>query len=160
MHRKLHFSLFNCNSWSQQFIKFCSWLSLIFYSDKYPPFTTSLLRSFSLLFSEHRKSVHTFSFNCNSQNIKWLQLINPRLYSGGHRYLQLKWTPCSWLSLMLYSGLYRIQLLTAHEEWWKNIVPEVKLNPGLLFTEAHWAEVNSGPRLNFTEYNNFLPFPE
>ena len=45
-----------------------------------------------------------------------------------------------------------IQILTAHEgEWWKIIVPKVNFNLGLLFTEARRAEVNSKPRLNFTE---------
>ena len=43
----------------------------------------------------------------------------------------------------------------------ENYCPEVKLNLGLLFTEAHRAEVNSGPRVEFYRgYNNFLPFPE
>ena len=33
----------------------------------------------------------------------------------------------------------------------ENYCPEVKVNIGLLFTEARRAEVNSRPRLNFTE---------
>ena len=33
----------------------------------------------------------------------------------------------------------------------ENYCPEVKLNPGLLFTEARRAEVNSRPGLSFTE---------
>ena len=33
----------------------------------------------------------------------------------------------------------------------ENYCPEVKFNLGLLFTEARRAEVNSGPRLHFTE---------
>ena len=33
----------------------------------------------------------------------------------------------------------------------ENYCPEVKLNLGLLFTEARRAEVNSRPRLSFTE---------
>ena len=32
-------------------------------------------------------------------------------------------------------------------------MPEVKFNLGLLFIEAYRAEVNSRPRLNFTEFN-------
>ena len=33
----------------------------------------------------------------------------------------------------------------------ENYCPEVKLNPGLLFTEARRAEANSRPGLSFTE---------
>ena len=33
----------------------------------------------------------------------------------------------------------------------ENYCPEVKLNPGLLFTEARRAEVNSWPGLSFTK---------
>ena len=33
----------------------------------------------------------------------------------------------------------------------ENYCPEVKLNPGLLFTEARRAKVNSRPGLSFTE---------
>ena len=33
----------------------------------------------------------------------------------------------------------------------ENYCPEVKLNPGLLFTKARRAEVNSRPGLSFTE---------
>ena len=33
----------------------------------------------------------------------------------------------------------------------ENNCPEVKLNPGLLFTEARRAEVNNRPGLSFTE---------
>ena len=55
----------------------------------------------------------------------------------------------NYLSLIDYSIQILIALLFG--EWWKIIVPEVKFNLGLLFTEARRAEVNSRPRLNFTE---------
>ena len=41
----------------------------------------------------------------------------------------------------------------------ENYCPEVKLNPGLVFTEARRAEVNSRPGLSFTEGTIFSTIP-
>ena len=51
-----------------------------------------------------------------------------------------------------------IQILTAllFGEWWKIIIPSVKFNLGLLFTEA---SVKSRPRLNFTSGTKFSTIP-
>ena len=62
--------------------------------------------------------------------------------------------------LLPHGNICTIALINIHyytnidcswEEWWKIIVPEVKFNLSLLFTEARKAEVNSRSRLNFTE---------
>ena len=47
------------------------------------------------------------------------------------------------------SKIYYATIDCSWGEWWKIIVPEVKFNLGLIFTDG--AEVNSRPRLNFTE---------
>ena len=58
------------------------------------------------------------------------------------------------ISIIRWTNLKREQYTNidcSWGEWWKLIVPEVKFNLDLLFTEDGRAEGNSWPRLNFTE---------